>query len=123
MSRYFSDNATHITRAQQLWPMLIAAATERRIVTYGMLCDLIGIKVAVSLTDPLFYIKHWCEVNNLPPLTVIVVNKDSGRPGSGLTLDDMDKSREDVFTYAWYRIVPPTADELKEAYKTPHSKA
>ena len=118
----FSDNATHFTRAQQLWLMLIAAATERRIVTYGMLCDLIGIKVAVSLTDPLFYVKHWCESNSLPPLTVIVVNKETGRPGSGLTLEDMDKAREDVFNYPWYRIVPPTAEELKEAYTALHGK-
>lgn len=102
--------------------MLMAAAAERRIVTYGMLTDRMDIKIAVSLAEPLFHIKHWCEANSLPPLTVIVVNMETGRPGSGMALADLDKAREDMFNYPRYRLVPPTADELKEAYKTLHDK-
>lgn len=123
MPYFFSDNATHATRAQQLWQILIAAATERRIVTYAILSNLIGIKIPVALADPLYYIKYWCEANGLPPLTVLVVNKETGKPGSGMSLEDFDKAREEVFNYAWYRLVPPTAEELKAAYKAEHASA
>ena len=116
MPRFFSDKATRITRAQQLWQILIAAATERRIVTYGIVSGIIGITIPVALGEPLYCIKYWCAVNELPPLTIIVVNKESGKPGSGMVLDDIDKVREEVFNYAWYRLVPPTAEELREAY-------
>ena len=122
MPHLFSDDATYASRAQQLWQILIGAAAQRRIVTYGILADTIGIRVAVSLGEPLFHIKHWCEQNELPPLTVIVVNKESGKPGSGMALDDLDKAREDVFNYAWYRLVPPTMEELRDAYKAGHGK-
>ena len=118
MPRFFSENSTNPTRAQQIWPILIAAAAERRILTYGMVAHLIGYKVSVALGEPLFHIKHWCEVNGLPPLTVIVVNKETGKPGSGISLIDIDIAREEVFNYAWYSLVPPTVnEELKEAYK------
>lgn len=123
MPRYFADNSTHATRAQQIWPILIAAAVERKIVTYGMIAHLIGYKVSVALGEPLFHIKHWCEVNGLPPLTVIVVNKETGKPGSGISLIDVDIAREAVFNYAWYSLVPPTVEELKEAYKAEHQQA
>lgn len=123
MPRFFSENSTNPTRAQQIWPILIAAAAERRILTYGMVAHLIGYKVSVALGEPLFHIKHWCEVNGLPPLTVIVVNKETGKPGSGMILIDSDIAREEVFNYAWYSLVPPTVEELKEAYKAEHPKA
>lgn len=75
------------------------------------------------MREPLYYLKHWCEVNGLPPLTVIVVNQETGKPGSGLALDDLDKAREDVFNYPWYRLVPPTAEELHAAHKAEQAKA
>lgn len=123
MPRFFSENSTNPTRAQQIWPILVAAAAERRILTYGMVAHLIGYKVSVALGEPLFHIKHWCEVNALPPLTVIVVNKETGKPGSGMSLVDGDTAREEVFNYAWYSLVPPTVEELKDAYKAGHGTA
>ena len=65
--------------------------------------NLIGIKVAIALREPLYHIKHWCEGLILPPLTIIVVHQETGKPCNGLALDDndIDKAREVVFTYAW----------------------
>ena len=123
MPRFFAENSTNPTRAQQIWPILIAAAADRRILTYGMVAHLIGYKISVALGEPLFHIKHWCVVNGLPPLTVIVVNKETGKPGSGMNPIDIDIVREEVFKYAWYSLVPPTSEELKEAYKAEHQKA
>ena len=38
--------------------------------------------------------RYWQE-NNLPSLTVLVVNREKGKPGAGLsTLEDIDKDRE-----------------------------
>lgn len=121
--RYFSDHSTNPSRAQQLWPILIAAAAERRIVTYSILSNIIGYKMHVALREPLYHIKHWCEVNGLPPLTVIVVNKETGKPGSGMERDDIDTAREEVFNYAWYKLVPPTVEEFRDAYRAGHEKS
>ena len=43
-------------------------------------------KAAVNLSGPLNYIKHCWDANGLTPLTVIVVNKKTGKPVSGMSL-------------------------------------
>ena len=59
----------------------------------------------------------YCQQNKLPPLTIIVVNR-KGVPGKGFTaeeLDDYHSRREYVFNFSWFKLVPPTIDELREA--------
>ncbi len=59
---------------------------------------------------------YWCDENGLPPLTVLVVNKKTGLPGTGLILStDLNADREAVFQFNWYSIVPPTSAELPES--------
>lgn len=123
MVRYFADNPTNARRAQQIWLILIAAAAGRQIVTYGQLAAVIGIKGSQPVINPLYHIKYWCEENELPPLTVIVVNKKAGKPGSGMGLDDVDTAQQEVFQYPWYRVVPPTVEELDVVYKAKHHRS
>ncbi len=104
-------------RALQAWIYLIAKASNRQIVTYKELCDLMGYSDARPLRWILGCIMYYCEQNNLPPLTVIVVN-EKGVPGPGFTSvnwEEYHQAREEVFSYPWYKIVPPTIDELREA--------
>jgi hypothetical protein len=47
---------------------------------------------------------------------VLVVNKDTGLPGAGLTtIDHLGRDRERVFAHPWYKTLPPTAAEFEEA--------
>lgn len=114
----FSEDKSRPSRALQIWLILIGAAHNRQIITYGHLTKLFGMKMSVALTQPLGHIMYYCIQNNLPPLTVLVVNKETGRPGDGLLGTDLDAAREKVFEYPWYDLVPPTREELDAAYKT-----
>jgi hypothetical protein len=103
---------TNIERALQLWPMLVAAAHDRRLLTYGLVAEQIGMP-PVALGTPLGILMRYCAANDLPPLTVVVVNKESGLPGEGLTtLTDLPSQREHVFEHGWYRRLPPSQADL-----------
>jgi hypothetical protein len=102
-------------RAQLAWQVLLGAAHNRQILTYTLLGDLIGMGPG-TLAPVLGLIMKYCHSQGLPPLTVLVVNKDTGLPGSGLrTLEDLARDREDVFSEDWYGQLPPTAEALEAA--------
>lgn len=61
--------------------------------------------------------KDYCQQNQLPPLTVIVVNQKTGLPGEGLTDVELNADREAVFNYDWFNLYPPSPEELAAAYK------
>jgi len=117
---WFDGLGTRESRAVQIWQILIGCAQNRQTITYEGLADLLGFKgagVMGPFLDPLMY---WCAQHGVPPLTVLVVGKYTGRPGGGLELDgDVDEERERVYLfaeqYSWYKVVPPTIEELTEA--------
>jgi hypothetical protein len=99
-------------RAAQIFHILIAAARHRQTMTYKLLAEMTGAFPA-NLGYLLGYIMRWCELKQLPPLTVLVVQTGTGRPGPGLsTTKDQDADRERVFDYQWYRIRPPLPSDL-----------
>lgn len=104
-------------RALQAWQYLIGKAVNRQIVQYEELRILMDYPTSNPLASILGCIMFWCEQNDLPPLTLLVVNK-SGVPGEGFTaenLPDYHRRREDVFNYPWFKILPPSIKQLKEA--------
>lgn len=117
MPMLFDDNPTLATRALQIWQILISKAHNRQTVTYGILADMLGFKGAGTLAHMLGHIMFYCQENNLPPLTVIVVNQDTGLPGEGLTAVELNADRERVFQHNWYGVFPPSPDELSAAYQ------
>ena len=116
MVRNFGDEPNHPLRALQIWQILIGVAHNRQIITYGMLADMLGYHGAGTLAQPLGHIMYYCQQNELTPLTILVVNRDTGLPGEGLTGVELNADRESVFKYDWYSIIPPTTDDLREAY-------
>lgn len=118
----FDEEPTRPKRAQQLWQILVAKATSRQVATYGELEKIVGYKGAGVFAQILGHIMHYCHENGLPPLTAVIVKKDTGLPGSGLTTEsDLDASREKVFRYPWFRLVPPAPEELRDAYRRAHT--
>lgn len=108
---------TRAERATQIWQVLVGAAHHRQLLTYQILAGLIGIgpegKGAGVLAQTLGLIMRYCEANGLPPLTVLVVNKETGQPGKGLrTVQELHTDRERVFTRKWLRMRPPQASDL-----------
>ena len=107
--------------AERTWPVLVAAAINRQLLTYDMVGPRVGMP-AVGLGMILAYIMNYCDHKHLPPLTVLVVNKDTGRPGVGLlTSADIDRDRERVFQHNWLTIIAPFADDLKHYAPLPES--
>jgi hypothetical protein len=112
-------------RALQAWQYLISTAHNRQIARYRDLRLMMGYSDDRPLTPILACLMFFCQQNKLPPLAIIVVNQ-SGKPGSGFTTEnesDYHQRREDVFEYPWFEVLPPTIEELREAYVTAHAGA
>ena len=115
MTRRFNDNPTQGSRALQIWLVLIGLAHSRQTITYGQLAEVLGFRGAGTLAQLLGPIMFYCIQNELPPLTVLVVNRDTGLPGAGLVHADLNADREAVFRCDWYDLVPPSPEQLKAA--------
>ncbi len=103
---------TRLQRALQIWQLLIGAARLRQTLTYSTVADAIGMG-AGTLSQPLELVMRYCERGGLPPLTVLVVNQETGRPGAGLsTLEELNRDRERVFNYAWFQLAPLRPEDL-----------
>jgi len=105
-------------RALQAWLYLIGKATNRQIVKYNEVSELMGYTDNRPLSPILGCILHFCKQNSLPPLTIIVVNMH-GIPGEGLPQGDDAQIRENVFNYNWFEIIPPTIDDFQNARENP----
>jgi hypothetical protein len=103
-------------RAIQIYQILIGAAHNRQVLTYEILGKMIGVP-ARGLAPHLDCLMRYCQRAGLPPLTVLVVYKDSGKPGDGFTAcKDFDQGREMVFARDWYRMRPPTVADFEPGH-------
>ena len=95
----FSEVKTHPSRALQAWQILVSSAMNRQTQTYKQLST-----------------HMFGNQNNLPPLTVIVVNSKTGLPGDEIPVsEDLNALREKVYDFDWFDIYPPTEEDLKKA--------
>lgn len=118
MVKYFSKDVSLENRALQIWQILIGFAFERKITTYLEVADILGYKGAGTLDRQLGHILHFCSQNGLAPLTVLVVNSETGLPGTGfVTVGDLNRERENVFNTDWFDIIPPTPEEFALAWE------
>jgi hypothetical protein len=102
-------------RAWQAWPLLTAAAANRQLLTYELLSKLTGMHTP-GLGDVLERIQSFCLLNNLPPLTAIVVNKNTGLPGRGfIAAIDAPRAFMQVFVHDWSATPCPSPDQLEDA--------
>lgn len=110
-----AERMSRPARAMQVWQILIAAAHERRTLTYGDVADLLGFEGAGVLAQILGLIMTYCKNEQLPPLTVLVVRQETGLPGEGLTtVEDLPRDREAVYRYAWYARFPVQISDFEK---------
>jgi hypothetical protein len=108
---------TREERALQLWSLLALAATNRQVVTYELVARITG-AAAVGLGDFLAAIQQYCIEEKLPPLTALVVNKQTALPGTGFSAaPDVAAAQLQVFEYAWTARDAPTSQRLADAYR------
>jgi putative restriction endonuclease len=116
MARRFSNIATRPARAAQIWQILVAKAHNRQTLTYGDLAELLDYDGAGVFAHILGHIFSYCAQNNLPPLTVLVVNQETGLPGFNTAMD-LNAAREEVYRFDWFDIVPPSMNKLEKAFQ------
>jgi hypothetical protein len=95
----------------------LLAARNRQNMTYAMLARLTGMATS-GLGAMLEPIQSYCILNNLPPLTVLVVQTESGLPGSGFTgaaASDLAAAQSQVFAFDWLAHGNPGPILLEEA--------
>lgn len=102
--------ANQYERAYRAWPILARVAQKKEKITYGDLANDLGIHhrpVRFLLEE----IQSYCRREQLPPLTILVVNQ-SGIIGKGFTawnIDDLDAGLQKVYAFDWSGIQNPFA--------------
>jgi putative restriction endonuclease len=97
------DGINQEERAAKAWPVLSDIARKRALITYKQLGDDIGVHHR-AIRYVLDLIQTHCLENHLPPMTILVVNGDSGRPGDGFIAwdaDDIDSGLRKVYARNW----------------------
>ena len=108
---------TRFERASQIWAVLAWAARNRQTLTYRQVGKLIGIPTA-GLGQLLEPIQSYCLTQNLPPLTILVVQQETGLPGSGFTgasAPEFARAQAEVFAKAWLEHGNPQPEKLAAA--------
>ena len=101
---------TRSERAMQIWFILIAAAHNRQTLTYGLIAEHLEMGGAGVLSQTLDLIHSHCVANDLPSITCLVVNQETGIPGAGYDTESGESGlhalREEVFRTNWYAKYP-----------------
>lgn len=103
-------------RAQQVWSVLVFAAREQKLVSYGMLSKMTGMPNTSG--NVLYYIYCYCKQNHLPLLNLLVINQPTGRPGDDCPgdLSDLHAQQSRVFIYDWLSHSSPTDEMFKQSH-------
>lgn len=112
-------------RASQIWAVLAWCARHRQNITYSELAQATGAFTG-GLGQLLEPIQSYCILKQLPPLTVLVVQQDSGMPGSGFvgaTADALASAQARVFAHDWLSHGNPGIEQLESAVRRQPSSA
>lgn len=121
-------------RAYKAWFELINTASLGKYITYKELGHKIGIHHR-AVRYVLGLIQNYCMDNELPPLTILVINQDTGKPGDGFIAWDIENTEDGVkkvYNYNWKRMNNPfgfveigmtSEDIVNELINNPDSSA
>lgn len=108
-------------QAHIIWVILTGIVLSgRKTITYGELAELMGYgkQAGRTLAGALGLVSIYCLYNGLPPLSVIVVRKDTEEPGwldmirNGKTLQDEQK---EVHQTDWHHYRVPLVGTFRKA--------
>jgi hypothetical protein len=116
----FGESSSYETRAYQVYLILIGLAANNQIIDCRLLRERMRIGIGPTLSNVLGRVVNWCIREGLPALTSLVVEKESGKPLTGLATVENDgfaAEQQRVFAFDWFSIMPPTLKELCGAGK------
>lgn len=95
-----------------IWSILVEVAGKRENCSYGEIASKLGYTRARPIFQMLGGIMWYCIDSGLPPLTVVVVNQQTGLPGDGLTLQgSVESETTRVWNHDWaLERIPSIAD-------------
>ena len=96
-------------RAYRAWQVLTEAAAGHKPVTYGQLARTLSMHHR-PLRYVLSLIQDHCLDEKLPPLTILVVNQSTKRPGEGFIAwdaNDVEEGQRKVFNCPWHLMHNP----------------
>lgn len=97
-------------RAGVIWGVVTKrAATVEPFITYSELASLLG-TVPIAVRYALDPIQRYCIDEGLPPLTMLVVSKNTGRQGTGYVGRRTDVALHEVLTHPWGTLQNPFSD-------------
>ncbi|HSO20628.1 MAG TPA: hypothetical protein VLT88_14285 [Desulfosarcina sp.] len=100
-----------------IWPLLVFAVHNRRVLTYDLLGRLIGAP-ATDLGRFLEPIQSHCILKGLPPLTSIVVDARTGLPGEGfIAADNVPRAQAETFRFDWLAEPVPSREDYRRAVR------
>ena len=116
MVEYFEDCKGREHRALQAWLILIGLAGNRQTATYEQMSELMSYGIGRNVKNALDPIFWYCEENDLPPVTSLVVLKHDGIPGAAFVeaYPNFAEVQAKVFNHDWYAVYPPTAEKFAE---------
>lgn len=98
-------------RAEFAWSLLIEQSKSKSLITYGDLGGLMSIHHRV-VRYPLHLIQTYCLKNDLPPLTILAVDRN-GRRGPGFIQNgEIDILERDVCGFNWDKLENPFKGKL-----------
>ena len=101
-----------------VWSLLTLSAIKRQTLTYGLLSQLVGVP-RHDLGRLLEPIQSYCILENLPPLTSLVVRSRTGAPGDGfIAASNLPQAQAETFAYDWRSQAVPTPEEFQKAVET-----
>lgn len=117
MLRRYSQNPDVPNRAQQTYLILIGLARNGKTTTYGEVAAIMGNMPPIAVSYPLKHIMYWCRERELPSITELVLSADRKLPSGGVTPSAQHESeKQKIFEFNWYDVIPPTTEELRQAY-------
>lgn len=96
-------------RAFFTWTILTRCATNKRTISYGELAKELNLHHR-AVRFILGVIQDYCLYNELPPLTILVINQSTGLPGDGFIAWDIENSADGVqkvYNYNWAKLDNP----------------
>ena len=100
-----------------IWPLLVFAAHNSRVLSYDLLGRLIGAP-ANDLGRLLEPIQSHCILKGLPPLTSIVVDARTGLPDEGfIAADNVPRAQAETFRFDWLAEPVPSPEDFRRAVR------
>jgi len=98
-------------RAYRAWPVLTQLGKQHSQMTYGELAAHLGVHHR-AIRYILSQIQDYCFNEELQPLTILVINSNTGLPGVGFIaceMDDLERGRNEAYSFDWESLYKPFA--------------